>query len=157
MALITSCPQCRTHFRVTPLHLQAHAGAVRCGRCSHVFNAFSRLSTLQEPETSTLPEESAGEVEEGKPVKPSTEPPPVEARGTSPSVAFQPEPCPPEPVPTGELHNVSATGSDATLMAEEAPVGLAAPEASETGEASPSIAEGPDTRVPEEHRPPAAE
>jgi predicted Zn finger-like uncharacterized protein len=64
MALITSCPNCGTSFRVTPLHLQAHGGDVRCGRCSHVFNAFSRLFTLQEPETSDLAKETGSEIPE---------------------------------------------------------------------------------------------
>ncbi|MDE2365997.1 MAG: zinc-ribbon domain-containing protein, partial [Betaproteobacteria bacterium] len=54
MALITRCPHCTTAFRVTPLHLQAHGGDVRCGRCAQVFNAFSTLSTIQEPEAGDL-------------------------------------------------------------------------------------------------------
>ena len=61
MALITRCPHCATTFRVTPLHLQAHGGDVRCGRCTEVFNAFSTLSTIKEPETEDLDQ---GKVEE---------------------------------------------------------------------------------------------
>jgi len=62
MALITRCPHCATTFRVTPLHLQAHGGDVRCGRCAQVFNAFSTLSTLQEPETGDLDQGKAQEM-----------------------------------------------------------------------------------------------
>lgn len=50
MALVTRCPSCGTAFRITPFHLQAHGGDVRCGRCAKVFNGFSTLATMQEPE-----------------------------------------------------------------------------------------------------------
>lgn len=52
MALVTRCPQCSTTFRVTPLHLQAHGGDVRCGHCAHVFNGFATLTTVQAPASS---------------------------------------------------------------------------------------------------------
>jgi predicted Zn finger-like uncharacterized protein len=51
MALVTRCPDCFTVFRVTPLHLQAHGGEVRCGQCNHIFNGFAALLTMEEPET----------------------------------------------------------------------------------------------------------
>lgn len=50
MALVTRCPNCTTAFRVTAQHLQAHGGDVRCGHCAHVFNGFTTLTTVQEPE-----------------------------------------------------------------------------------------------------------
>ena len=50
MALVTRCPNCATAFRVTAQHLQAHGGDVRCGHCAHVFNGFTTLTTVQEPE-----------------------------------------------------------------------------------------------------------
>ncbi|MEO5655530.1 MAG: zinc-ribbon and DUF3426 domain-containing protein [Nitrosospira sp.] len=50
MALVTRCTNCATAFRVTPLHLQAHGGDVRCGQCAQVFNGFATLATVQEPE-----------------------------------------------------------------------------------------------------------
>jgi len=43
MTRITVCPQCQTRFRVTEEQLQARNGDVRCGRCSHVFNARETL------------------------------------------------------------------------------------------------------------------
>lgn len=51
MALVTRCPDCFTVFHVTPLHLQAHGGEVRCGQCSLVFDGFAALLTIEEPET----------------------------------------------------------------------------------------------------------
>ncbi|SEO10290.1 MJ0042 family finger-like domain-containing protein [Nitrosospira multiformis] len=50
MALVARCPNCLTVFRVTPLHLQAHGGEVRCGQCNHIFNGFAALLTMEEPE-----------------------------------------------------------------------------------------------------------
>lgn len=44
MSLITSCPACSTSFHITPEQLLAHHGDVRCGKCSHVFNAGDRMA-----------------------------------------------------------------------------------------------------------------
>jgi predicted Zn finger-like uncharacterized protein len=45
MEMITTCPRCATSFRVTPDHLRARAGQVRCGRCATVFDGFQALIT----------------------------------------------------------------------------------------------------------------
>lgn len=50
MTRITTCPQCNTRFRVTAAQLAARKGDVRCGRCSHVFNAWETL-VAEAPET----------------------------------------------------------------------------------------------------------
>src|SRR5262245_16978845 len=44
MEMVTTCPQCGTSFRVTPDHLRARAGQVRCGRCATVFDGFKALA-----------------------------------------------------------------------------------------------------------------
>ena len=49
MSLVTRCPQCRTLFRVTPPQLQAAAGQVRCGRCTHVFDGYEALTPHAAP------------------------------------------------------------------------------------------------------------
>lgn len=54
MALVTRCPSCATTFRVTPPHLQAHGGDVRCGHCAQVFNGFATLMTIQDSEAMDL-------------------------------------------------------------------------------------------------------
>lgn len=41
--MLTRCPACATHFRITPAQLKARAGSVRCGACQHVFNALDSL------------------------------------------------------------------------------------------------------------------
>ena len=72
MTRTTVCPQCQTRFRVTEEQLQARNGDVRCGRCSHVFNA---RETIPE-ETPTPPEEvqeivvDGPAVEEAEPLPP---------------------------------------------------------------------------------------
>jgi len=41
--MLTRCPACETHFRVTAEQLRARSGRVRCGQCQHVFNALDSL------------------------------------------------------------------------------------------------------------------
>lgn len=48
MQLVTACPNCNAVFYVTPDQLSAHHGDVRCGKCSHVFNANQRLAEIPE-------------------------------------------------------------------------------------------------------------
>lgn len=38
--MVTSCPECDTHFYVKPDQLAARKGFVRCGHCQHRFNAL---------------------------------------------------------------------------------------------------------------------
>lgn len=48
MALMTVCPACNTRFKVVQDQLRLHHGLVRCGSCSHVFDANQRLESLPE-------------------------------------------------------------------------------------------------------------
>jgi len=45
IAMITTCPACRTAFRVTPEQLAAREGRVRCGKCAMIFDAREALKT----------------------------------------------------------------------------------------------------------------
>lgn len=45
--MLTRCPACATHFRVTTEQLKARSGRVRCGACQEVFNALDGL--IEEP------------------------------------------------------------------------------------------------------------
>ncbi len=47
--MYTLCPHCSTCFRLTPEHLNAAAGNVRCGNCGAVFNALDNLAHEPEP------------------------------------------------------------------------------------------------------------
>src|ERR1700758_5618673 len=42
--MFTTCPKCSLKLVVTAADLRVAQGYVRCGRCSNVFNALSRLS-----------------------------------------------------------------------------------------------------------------
>lgn len=45
--MLTRCPACATHFRVTAEQLKVRSGRVRCGACQQVFNALDVL--IEEP------------------------------------------------------------------------------------------------------------
>ncbi len=51
--MLTRCPACATHFRVTPEQLKARSGRVRCGECQQVFNALDTL--IEEPVLAMMP------------------------------------------------------------------------------------------------------
>lgn len=42
--MLTRCPHCQTHFRVTAEQLKIRQGKVRCGTCQEVFDALDSLS-----------------------------------------------------------------------------------------------------------------
>jgi predicted Zn finger-like uncharacterized protein len=42
--MLTRCPHCQTHFRVTAEQLKIRQGQVRCGACQEVFDALDSLS-----------------------------------------------------------------------------------------------------------------
>lgn len=53
----TTCPECRTTFRVSQEHLGARRGLVRCGTCNAVFNAYDTLlPELESPSAEALRE-----------------------------------------------------------------------------------------------------
>lgn len=51
--MLTRCPACATHFRVTPEQLKTRSGRVRCGECREVFNALDSL--VEEPVLAMAP------------------------------------------------------------------------------------------------------
>ena len=56
--MYTQCPKCRTVFRVTLEQLQTREGVVRCGQCTHVFQADHHLYTEIPEETPKQSEKS---------------------------------------------------------------------------------------------------
>ena len=100
--MLTRCPNCETHFRVTAEQLKARSGRVRCGECQHVFNALDSLveesvvvtaplaSESTQQDVAALLAEAEAEVAEAD----ATEPEPVEAEVADWSETF-PEPPPP--------------------------------------------------------------
>jgi len=65
-AVLTTCPECHTTFRIGHEQLEARRGLVRCGTCSAVFNAYDTLL----PELETPP---------GAEAQPAPQPEPQEA------------------------------------------------------------------------------
>jgi predicted Zn finger-like uncharacterized protein len=49
MSLITRCPDCGTMFKVVPDQLRISEGWVRCGQCSHVFDASAHMQAAAAP------------------------------------------------------------------------------------------------------------
>ena len=56
---ITHCPQCETAFKVSPQQLELAKGWVRCGRCSHVFEAALHFETRPDIPVAPLPNAEA--------------------------------------------------------------------------------------------------
>lgn len=48
MALATTCPSCKTSFKVNPEQLKLRKGLVRCGKCQHVFSGIQYLRYINE-------------------------------------------------------------------------------------------------------------
>ena len=95
--MLTTCPECRTTFRVVNEQLEAKRGLVRCGYCHAVFNAYDTLL----PEFHTLDDESHAAVGEPVPANPiqDTHQPVVESE-----FAEQVSPADAEPeVPVSEV------------------------------------------------------
>lgn len=55
MSYTTQCPSCQTRFKVNDKQLSAANGLVRCGRCSHVFNATEHFVSSDVPPVLTPP------------------------------------------------------------------------------------------------------
>ena len=56
MTLATTCPQCKTSFKVVPDQLKLRRGLVRCGRCQHVFSGIDTLTYVDwPPRTEPMP------------------------------------------------------------------------------------------------------
>jgi predicted Zn finger-like uncharacterized protein len=64
MALATTCPQCKTSFKVVPDQLKLRRGLVRCGMCQHVFSGVDFLRYVDESKRGAAhdagPREQAG-------------------------------------------------------------------------------------------------
>lgn len=56
MALATTCPQCKTSFKVVPDQLKLRRGLVRCGVCQHVFSGVEHLRYVDRDEDASQPD-----------------------------------------------------------------------------------------------------
>ncbi|BEP63465.1 hypothetical protein GmRootV213_40190 [Variovorax sp. V213] len=119
MSLVTRCPACTTTFKVVRDQLRISDGWVRCGRCSHVFDATLDLHEAPDatppapaarPEPPERPSEesrNAGEdadffddePEHGEATESSTPVPPGEQIETPPAAPVSEPESPPAPAP----------------------------------------------------------
>lgn len=131
--MLTRCPNCATHFRVTADQLKVRLGRVRCGQCQNVFNALDGL--IEEAPPAPLPIR-------GQPVPidadavPATSPAtaieatlPLPAPGAPPAeVAAPPAPTPeaaasvPPDAPDEAAAGAPDGGSDTVIAEPGAPV-----------------------------------
>jgi predicted Zn finger-like uncharacterized protein len=54
MALATTCPHCKTSFKVVADQLKLRRGLVRCGKCQEVFSGVDYLRYIDEPKPKAL-------------------------------------------------------------------------------------------------------
>ena len=124
MALATTCPQCKTSFKVVPDQLKLRRGLVRCGVCQHVFSGVEHLRYVDRDEDTSQPDTLA-----------------------APTITTQP----PAPAVTAPANSTPRSGADAspshtTPAADDDPVTdtlTSADTATDTG-----TADGPSTEAP---------
>ena len=138
MALITRCPNCAATFRVTPLHLQAHGGDVRCGRCAQIFNGFASLATMQEPEAADLHKTTVADMPDNTPQ--------AESAKNPPSSPLSDQEVPP-PAPSHEIIQPEVVAETVT---QEAP-GADSPAAEEPAPQILDTTRAPESYMPEYH------
>jgi predicted Zn finger-like uncharacterized protein len=127
----TTCPECRTTFRVSQDHLGARRGMVRCGTCNAVFNAYDTLL----PELESPPEEtSPPEMDQALPAPEQEEPGPadvVEVQGNPPEsgdVEAGYRPQTPEQQSASEIESAVPEGeADPQLDAKDSATAVAVP------------------------------
>jgi predicted Zn finger-like uncharacterized protein len=79
MALATTCPQCKTSFKVVPDQLKLRRGLVRCGVCQHVFSGIDYLRYVDDAARAAQRAARAatdGSAQPGAPAAAGTRPPP---------------------------------------------------------------------------------
>jgi predicted Zn finger-like uncharacterized protein len=133
MTHTTQCPSCQTRFRVTDDQLNVAGGLVRCGRCSHVFNAMEALDAPPPPPPPAPPVQAEPPKDDFElelpdfdplgtpdltppPAAPAPSPAPMPKPAASPiaePAMQQAEPQPEQPLPTEEQAAVSAEDLDA--------------------------------------------
>ena len=71
MALATTCPQCKTSFKVVPDQLKLRRGLVRCGVCQHVFSGVEHLRYVDRDEDTSQPDALASPTITAQPSAPA--------------------------------------------------------------------------------------
>ena len=98
MALATTCPQCKTSFKVVPDQLKLRRGLVRCGVCQHVFSGVEHLRYVDRDEDTSQPDALAT--------------PTITAQPSTPAVAASTSSAPRSSADASPSHAAPATDDD---------------------------------------------
>ncbi|MCL4702257.1 MAG: zinc-ribbon domain-containing protein [Burkholderiaceae bacterium] len=150
MALATTCPQCKTSFKVVPDQLKLRRGLVRCGACQHVFSGIDFLRYVDESKparhaasaATTRPADDALQTAFFLPETILATPPAASPAGMQPPVS---EPDAQSPGPASDDTVAAETRAedavaDEAAPAEAAPPDEAAPDEAAGYEAPPDVA-----------------
>ena len=106
--MLTRCPACDTHFRVTAEQIKARLGRVRCGACQHAFNSLDSL--IEEP----MAVATAPSVPASSHFVPRDLTPPKASHATEPDAAVSPAPTlEADFAPVPEFQSIPETASHA--------------------------------------------
>lgn len=132
--MLTRCPACETHFRVTADQLKVRSGRVRCGECQHVFNALDTL--IEEPLLVVAPLPSESPLASSETVPPGIDVEPAAFPDAEADADFGPPSATAEPVNDrpDQLAGLQAEPPEPVIpdLAESAEPAAAAFEAAET-------------------------
>jgi len=92
MALATTCPQCKTSFKVVPDQLKLSRGSVRCGVCQNVFSGIDHLRYVDQSALQGA-KPRLGDADTGsKPASPATSSQAASALAATPGTSPAPHP-----------------------------------------------------------------
>jgi predicted Zn finger-like uncharacterized protein len=141
--VLTRCPACETHFRVTAEQLKARSGRVRCGECQHIFNALDSL--IEEPMLMAAPPVAEATPPDVAPSLSDADAPAATPAAEVDEIAVPPAPTPePTPALTPDGQEDISTSSPPEMEGPPAPEAI---EAAEPGSNEPVTAE-PETVEP---------
>ena len=115
MSLVTRCPACATTFKVVRDQLRISDGWVRCGRCSHVFDAT--LDLHEAPDGASPPPTSPVTAQGGH--MPGLVEPSNTAAATTPPAVSEPVATSPEPPTSLPVEAPAAPPEEAPAPAPE--------------------------------------
>ncbi len=120
MALATTCPQCKTSFKVVPDQLKLRRGLVRCGVCQHVFSGIDYLRYVDDAARAAQRAARERAAAAGAPAAapgPASASAPAAASGPPHAAAFETTPT----APSGAAPTGLPPGTPAPLSAAVAP------------------------------------
>lgn len=143
--MLTTCPECRTVFRVSQAQLDNKRGLVRCGTCVAVFNAYDTLlPELAQPPEAPPAEPHVGDAVPAPSVTVVVDENPLDEAGMSGD-------GPPGEVPGDDWAPVAPTGPEPTLADDRDPTGEPAgpePGPEDLSAASPQVLPETENAVP---------